>query len=213
MSRRIARAALGALLLLLAAAALAAARGTADAAGSFHDGLAQWQRGTQPAPPAEPGRTERLGETLLGIRARADLERIYARYQAGLADVIPGTTYPQTRARYEAIKSLRQLRGSLAPGRDRAAADVLLAAVLVGSAEGAGAQGTAQLDDAVAALTRAATEDPAGETAKLDLEVLLRARSPSKSQASRSGSTTKQRRQNQAPRGPTAPTQSEGNGF
>ena len=40
--------------------------------------------------------------------------RTYQAYRAGLADVIEGTAYPQTRARFEAIKELERLRASLA---------------------------------------------------------------------------------------------------
>jgi hypothetical protein len=208
------QAALGALLLALAVGALAAAHGTADAAGSYRDGRAQWQRGTRAAVPPAPGRVQRLGESLLGIADRSDLQRIYARYRAGLADVIPGTTYPQTRARYEAIESLRSLRGSLDDGHDRAAADVLLGTVLAESASGAGEQRRAQLDGAVAALARAAAEDPTGATAKQDLEILLRSLAPgSKSSTTRSGSATKKRPHNETPRGPTAPARAEGKGF
>jgi hypothetical protein len=212
--RSLARAALGALLLALAAGAVVAARGTAAAEVSFRHSQADWQQGVLPTPPASPGLAQRTGETLLGIRARSDVLRAYERYRAGLADVIPGTTDPQTRARYELIQALRGLRGSLASARDRAGVDVVLAVVLADSAGAAGPQQQAQLASAVATLARAATEDPAGATAKLDLEVLLHAMTPpSKPRPTRSGSATKQRQPKPNPRNPTAPARVEGHGF
>ena len=214
MSRRaLVRAAAGVLLLALAVAAVAVARGTADAATAFRDSQAVWQQGTVPVPVRSPGLTQRIGETLLGIRVRSDVLRAYERYRAGLADVIPGTTYPQTRARFEAIETLRGLRASVGGERDRAAVDVFLGVVLAGSASGTGPQRQAQLDSALAAITRAAAEDPSNATAKLDLEVLLRAQSPSKASSSRSGSATKQRQPPESARNPTAPARAEGNGF
>jgi len=214
MSRRaLVRAAVGVLLLALAVAAVAVARGTADAATAFRDSQAVWQQGTKPVPVGSPGLTQRIGETLLGIRVRSEVLRAYARYRAGLADVIPGTTDPQTRARFEAIETLRGLRASVGDERDRAAVDVFLGVVLAGSASGAGPQRQAQLDSALAAITRAAAEDPFNATAKLDLEVLLRAQSPSKANSSRSGSATKQRQPKESARNPTAPARAEGTGF
>jgi len=215
MSRRsLVRAALGVLLLALAVAAVGVARGTSSAASAFRHGQAAWQQGVKPVPPASPGLAQRTGETLLGIRVRSDVLRAYERYRAGLADVIPGTTHPQTRARFELTQTLRGLRGSLGSGRDRAAVDVVLAVVLADGAGAAGPQRQAQLDSAVATLAEAATEDPANATAKLDLEVLLHALPPrSKPRPTRSGSATKQRQPNQNPRNPTAPARVEGHGF
>jgi hypothetical protein len=211
--RHLAAAALGIVLLALAVACLAAARGTATAATTFRESQAHWQRGVKPTELATPGLAQRSGEALLGIGVRSDVLRAYARYRAGLADVIPGTTHPQTRARYEAIETLRGLRPSLRD-RDRAAVDVVLGVVLADSAAGAGQQRQAQLDGALAALAQAVAEDPSNLTAKLDLEVLLRAQSPrSKAKSTRSGSATKQRQPNQNPRNPTAPARAEGNGF
>jgi hypothetical protein len=215
MSRRsLVRAALGVLLLVLAVAAVGAARGTSAAAVAFRHGQAEWQRGVKPVAPVSPGVAQRTGETLLGIGVRSDVLRAYERYRAGLADVIPGTTDPQTRARFELTLTLRDLRGSLGSERDRAATDVVLAVVLANGAGAAGPQRQAQLDSAVATLARAATEDPTSVTAKLDLEVLLHALTPrSKPRPTHSGSATKQREQNQNPRNPTAPARAEGHGF
>jgi hypothetical protein len=145
---------------------------------------------------------------------RSDVLRAYERYRAGLADVIPGTTHPQTRARFELTQALRSLRRSLGTERDRAAVDVVLAVLLADGAGAAGPQRQAQLESAVATLAAAATEDPANATAKLDLEVLLHALPPrSKPRPTRSGSATKQRQPNQNPRNPTAPARVEGHGF
>jgi hypothetical protein len=213
-SRALAQAALGVLLLALSVAAVVVARGTADAAAAFRHSQAEWQQGVKPLRPASPGPAQRTGETLLGIRARSDVLRAYERYRAGLADVIPGTTYPQTRARFELTQTLRGLRGSLGEGRERAAVDVVLAVVLANGAGAAGPQRQAQLEGAVATLARAATEDPASAMAKLDLEVLLHVQSPrSKPRPTRSGSATKRRQPNQNPRNPTAPARAEGHGF
>ncbi len=89
---------------------------------------------------------QRVGESLLGIRARSDVLRTYQDYRAGLADVIQGTTYPQTRARFEAIQTLERLRASLRSGRDRASADIVLGVVLTDAASerGPAARGTAR---------------------------------------------------------------------
>jgi hypothetical protein len=215
MSRRsLVRAALGALLLALAVAAVVVAHGTAEAAAAFRHNQAEWQRGVKPMTQASPGLAQRTGETLLGIGVRSDVLRAYERYRAGLADVIPGTTHPQTRARFELAQTLRGLRGALRDGRDRAAVDVVLAVVLADDAAAAGPQRRAQLDSAVATLVRAATEDPASVTARLDLEVLLHALTPrSRPRPTPSGSATKQRQPNQSPSTPTAPAKAEGHGF
>ena len=150
---------------------------------------------------------------MLGIRARSDVLRSYEAYRAGLADVIEGTTYPQTRARFEAIRSLERLRASLRAGSDRASADVMLGVILTGAASSAGPQRETQLRNALAAFVRAVREDPANETAKLDLEVLLQETRPTtKSQARSSGSASR-RQGDENPRNPTAPARAEGDGF
>ena len=132
--RRVLQVALGILLLACAAGAVLLARGTADAAQAFRAQQAEWQRGLVPAPAASPGPAQRAGEAMLGIGARSDVLRSYQDYRAGLADVIPGTTYPQTRARFEAIKTLERLRASLRSNRDRAAVDVVLGVILTDAA-------------------------------------------------------------------------------
>ena len=99
------------LLLALAAGSAFLARGTSDAATAFREQQAEWQRGLAPAPAASPGGRSAPARGMLGIGARSDVLRAYQNYRAGLADVIPGTTYPQTRARFEAIKTLERLRG------------------------------------------------------------------------------------------------------
>jgi hypothetical protein len=208
------QAALGMLMLALAIGALILAHGTADAASAARERQAEWQRGLAPAPAVSPGRIRRAGEALLGIGPGSDVLRTYQDYRAGLADVIPGTTYPQTRARFEAIKRLEQLRGSLRSDADRASADIVLGVVLTDSASTAGPQRAAQLENALAAFGRAVREDPANTTAKLDLEVLLRATAPrKKSEARPSDSPSRRKQTDKDPRNPTAPARAEGNGF
>jgi hypothetical protein len=209
------RFALGMLMLALAVGALILARGSADAASAFQERQAEWQRGLAPAPAAQPGPVQRAGEALLGIGPRSDVLRTYQDYRAGLANVIPGTTYPQTQARFTAIKRLEQLRASLRSDADRASADIVLGVVLTGSAFTAGPQRAAQLENALAAFGRAVREDPANATAKFDLEVLLRATAPQKkkSEARPSDSSSRQRQKREIPRNPTAPARAEGNGF
>ena len=215
MTRRPAlRVALGLLLLALAAGAVFLARGTVDAADAFRGHQAEWQRGLEPVPPAAPGVAQRAGETMLGIAARSDVLRAYGKYRAGLADVIEGTSYPQARARFEAIETLERLRASLRSGRDRASADVVLGVVMADAARSVGPQRETQLRNALAAFARAVREDPANATAKLDLEVLLQATAPSaKSQARPSGSAGPRRQSNENPRNPTAPATADGEGF
>lgn len=204
----------GLLLLTLAAGAVVLARGTVDAAGAFRGQQAEWQRGLEPVVAPAPGVVQRTGETLLGITARSDVLRAYANYRAGVADVIEGTSYPQTRARFEAIESLRRLRASLRSGPDRASADVVLGVVLAEAARSAGPQRELQLRDALAAFARAAREDPANATAKLDLEVLLQATAPSTKSRARPSSSAGPRRQNsENSRNPTAPATADGDGF
>ncbi len=161
------------------------ARGTADAAGAFRARQAEWQRGIEPdTRRRHRGRCSGRARPLLGIGARSDVLRAYQNYRAGLADVIEGTTYPQTRARFEAIKTLERLRTSLRSGPDRASVDVVLGVILTDAASSAGPQRETQQRNALAAFMRAVREDPANATAKLDLEVLLQATAPrTKSQA------------------------------
>ncbi len=205
---------LGLVLLTLAVGLVFLARGTADAAKAFREGQAAWQRGIAPTPATAPGPVQRVGETVLGIGARSDVLRAYQNYRAGLANVIEGTTYPQTRARFDAIKALEGVRRSLRNSADRASVDVVLGVILTDAASGAGPQRETQQRKALAAFTRAAREDPANTTAKLDLEVLLQAMAPkAKSQARPSNSTTRKRQRDENPRNPTAPAQAEGEGF
>jgi hypothetical protein len=214
MTRQVAfRLVLGIMLLALAAGALTLARGTADAAALFKQGQADWQRGVVPAAPPSPGPAQRAGEELLGIAARADALRAYATYRAGLADVIPGTTYPQARAQFDAIKRLSQLRPSL--GRaDRATVDTALGVVLAAGAAYAGQQREGELAKALAAFRQAAHENPDDETAKLDLEVLLRATAQRpKTQARATGSPNKRKQGNNTPRSSPAVRRTPGTGF
>jgi len=207
------RVALGILLLALAAGALALARGTAEAASAFRQGQAEWQRGLAPAVPASPGPVQRSGEVLLGIDARADVQRAYATYRAGLADVIPGTTYPQARAQFEATKRLEQLRASLGQA-DRASVDTVLGVVLAAGAASAGQQREGELQKAMAAFGQAAHTDPSNATAKLDLEVLLRATTPrSTSDARATASPSKRQQGNSTPRNPPTVVKIPGTGF
>ena len=127
--------------------------------------------------------------------------------------MIPGTTYPQARARFEVVQRLSELRASLGAA-DRASVDVVLGVVLADGAAAAGQQRQRQLDLALAALGRAARGDPTNETAKLDLEALLRATAPrAKRDASASGTPGKKRQEDANPRNPTAPSRAEGSGF
>lgn len=204
---------LGVLALLLAVFTATLARGTADAASGFRERQAAWQRSVVPARAREPGPAVRAGEAILGIRARSDVQRAYQDYRAGLADVIPGTTYPQAQARFEAGQRLSRLRNSLGSA-DRASVDVVLGVVLTDGAASAGQQGRQQLALALASFERAARGDPTNATAKLDLEMLLRAtaRRP-KRDASASATPGKKRQQDANPRNPTAQARGEGNGF
>lgn len=201
-------------LLALAAGSVFLARGTADAASAFRALQAEWQRGLEAGPAASPGPAQRAGESVLGIRARSEVLRAYQNYRVGLAEVIEGTAYPQTRARFEVIETLERLRPSLRSGRDRASVDVVLGVVLADAARSAGPQRETQQRNALEAFARAVREDPANATAKLDLEVLLQATSPrAKSQARPSGSASRRRQGDENPRNPTAPAAAEGEGF
>ena len=207
------QAVLGVLLLALAAGVLMIERGTADAASSFRQRQAVWQNGLEPARSASPGIAQRVGEALLGIRSSSNVLRAYQEYRAGLADVIPGTTYPQTRARFEAVQKLERLRRSLRTSADRASADIVIGVVLAGSASTAGPQRASQLDSALAAFGRAVREDPANATAKLDLEVLLRATAPRPKGKPRPSGSPGQPHKGGSPRNPTVPATVEGTGF
>jgi hypothetical protein len=204
---------LGVVALALAVVTATLARGTADAATRFRERHAVWQRSTVPGKSHVPGAATRAGEALLGIRTRSEVLRAYQDYRAGLADVIPGTTYPQARARFEVVQRLSRLRTSLDPA-DRASVDVVLGVVLADGSAGAGQQRQKQLELALAAFGRAARGDPADATAKLDLEILLRATATrSKQDASASGTPGKKRQKDANPRNPTAPAREEGSGF
>ena len=208
------RVVVGVVALLLALGTAVLARGTADAADGFRGRQAVWQRGMDPTPASPPGVATSIGETLLGIHARSDVLRAYQSYRAGLANVIPGTTYPQTQARFDAVARLQHLRPSLRNASDRASADVVLGVILADGASSAGQQRGSQLALALAAFARAAREDPTKDAAKLDLEVLLRATARTSKQNPRPTGTPGQRRQgDENPRNPTAPAQAEGNGF
>jgi hypothetical protein len=213
MSRPWLRLLVGVLALMLAVVTATLARGTADAASGFRARQAVWQRSVVPAKADPPGPAASAGEEILGIRARSQALRAYQDYRAGLADVIPGTTYPQARARFEIVQRLSRLRASLGPA-DRASVDVVLGVVLADGSAGAGEQRQKQLDLALAAFERATRGDPQNATAKLDLEVLLRATAPlSKRDASASATPGKKRQEDANPRNPTAPAREEGSGF
>ena len=216
MRRAWVRVAVGLLLLTLGVGAAFVAHGVSAAADTFRHSQAEWQRGLAAAPGADPGRAQRTGEVLLGIDARADVLRVYQRYQAGLANVIPGTLYPQTRARYEAVAELRRLRSSFDDSRGRSSVDVVLGAIFTGGAATAGKQRTVQTRYAIDAFTRAVLEDPENATAKLDLEVLLRSqldRERGRAQPHQSNSPSRRRQRQQDPRGPTLPARAEGTGY
>ena len=211
--QRALKGAAGMLLLACAVGFVFLASSTSDAARAFRNNQPEWQRGLVPPPASSPGRGQRAGEALLGISVRSDVLRAYQTYRAGLANVIPGTTYPQTRARFEAIKTLERLRESLASRRDRSAVDVVLGVILTDAASTAGRQREQVQKSALAAFVRAIREDPANAAAKLDLEVLLQATARTKGQPRPSRPTYRKPRGNEIPRNPTAPARAEGTGF
>jgi hypothetical protein len=208
------RAVVGVLLLALAVGAAFVAHGIGEAADAYRATQAVWQRGLAPAPASAPSTGQRLGENVLGIDGRSDVLSAYQDYRAGLADVIPGTRYPQTKARYEAVTRLQHLRSSLPSAKDRATADVALGVVFTASAAESGEQRTVQTRYALDAFRRALHEDPDNATAKLDLEVVLRAEAQREERSRASSGIERNRRQRQQnPRGPTAPARSEGTGY
>ena len=165
-----------------------------------------------------PGAAQRLGEVLLGIDGRSDVLRAYQDYRAGLADVIPGTVYPQTQARWEALAALRRLRPSLPTAKDRASADVVMGVIFTAGASSSGKQRGTQMGYAIQAFQRAVREDPANATAKLDLELELRSeldRDKARDRAQARPSTSppsRRRKPQQDPRGPTPP-RAAGTGY
>ena len=208
------RVALGMLLLVLAAGAVFLARGTADAAAAFREQQAEWQRGLVPAPAASPGPAQRAGEAMLGIGARSDVLRAYRDYRAGLANVIPGTTYPQTRARFEAIKTLERLRASLASDEDRSSADVVLGVILTDAASSAGPQREAQLEERPRRVRARGARGP-GER---HCEARPRGAAAGGGAADEEPARPRARptdgvRSNENPRNPTAPARAEGDGV
>ena len=208
------RAVAGVTLLALAVGAAFVAHGIGEAAGAYRATQAVWQRGLAPTPASAPGAAQRLGEKVLGIDGRSDVLRAYQDYRAGLADVIPGTRYPQTKARYDAVAKLQHLRSSLPSAKDRATADVALGVVFTASAAQSGEQRTVQTRYALDAFRRALREDPDNADAKLDLEVLLRAEAQREARSRVSSGIERNRRQHQQnPRGPTAPARAEGTGY
>jgi hypothetical protein len=207
------RVAAGVALLIFAALCAVIFRGVGSAEDDFRDSAAPWQRGLAPPEVTEPGAAARFGEHLLGIAARADVQRAYGRYQLGLGDVIEGTVYPQTQARYRTVQALRSLRSSLAR-QDRARVDVAIGAILAEGAKTAGTQRATQLDRAASSFRRALDTDPENDEAKVDLEVLLRSvrdKAGIRGRPSPSSGRTPQRQQD--PKGPVAPTEDEGAGF
>jgi len=161
----------GMLLLVVAVVAVLLARGI-DQAGREAGALRVVPE--VPVAPPEPGVLQLAGERVLGVRAANDLQRAYRAYRAGLADVIPGTTHPQTQARWNLIAAVTRLRPSLGE-RDRAAADVVLGRVYAAAAAAAGptTQRVALRDSAIASFRRAVLGDPSNAVAKHDLELLL----------------------------------------
>jgi hypothetical protein len=214
MQRRWLRALCGVGLLGVALMCALGVRGVGLAERSYAEQSAAWQRGAAPRARSAPGLDLRLGESLLGLHARAEAQRAYERYRTGLADVIPGTQYPQTQARFDLVARLTELRPSL--GRvDRAAVDVVVGAVLTDSAKTAGEQRAAQLERAREAFRLALATDPENDAAKLGLEVLLQRDAQERQRGSARPSSTAGRRpqKQQDPKGPVAPTQAEGQGF
>jgi hypothetical protein len=91
-----------------------------------------------------------------------------------MEDVIPGTTHPQTQARWDLVAAVEHARPSLGAA-DRAAADVVLARTLAAAAAVAGptTQRAALRDRAIVVLRRALADDPSNAPAKHQLELLL----------------------------------------
>jgi len=167
----------GVVLLVLALGAALLAHGIDDVARQLREAQAHRQRGFA-AHAAEPGGpVQMVAEHLLGIRAQSELMRAYDSYRFGLSNVIEGTRYPQTQARWNAISTIDRLRPSLTRARDRAAADVMLGVVYAGSASASGAAGSRQalMRHAVDSFTRAVLEDPGNAVAKQNLELLIAA--------------------------------------
>ncbi len=173
--RSLVRPAAGVVLIVVAVGAALLTRGVAQAERAHRDTQAAWQPGSAPKAPPPASWLQTAGERMLGTRARSELQRAYIAYRAGLADVIPGTTYPQTQARWQAIAAIDRIRGSLGSDRDRASADAMLGRVLAESATAAGPTTQRQTlhDNAIAALRSAVLGDPASAASKHDLEVLL----------------------------------------
>jgi hypothetical protein len=213
MSHRWHRVAAGVALLGFAVVCALAFRGVGVAERTFAAGGAEWQRGLLPERVSEPDLIARAGERLLGIDARADVQRTYERYRLGLGDVIEGTVYPQTQARFRAVESLRALRESLGV-EDRARVDVAIGAMLAEGARSSGSQRGVQLVRAAEAFRRALQLDPASSAAKVNLEALLRVERERVSPRGRPSPTSGRQQQNQQdPKGPVAPTEDEGSGF
>jgi hypothetical protein len=207
------RVALGGAMLLLSILCLALVREVSAAQRSFADGQAAWQRAVAPEVVSSPGIRRRVGETLLGVRSRADVQRAYSRYRAGLADVIEGTSYPQTTARFTAVEELSALRDELPPA-DRAVVETVIGAILVDGAKAAGPRKRAELRRAEDAFRRALAADPGNAIAKLDLEVLLQRSSSDERRRSRAPSPSGRSTKGQVdPKGPVASVRAEGEGF
>jgi hypothetical protein len=195
------RALAGIALLALAVGAAVLSNGVADAARSFRETQAQWQRGVMAETPGRAGAAQALGERLLGVRARSELMRAYLDYRVGISSVIEGTAYPQTQARWNAISTIRSLRPSLARAQDRAAADVTLGVVYAASA-GASAPGQQRqtlVRYAVESFSRAVLEDPANAEAKYDLELLLAAAAQARAQERKRNAGRQERKGNATP--------------
>jgi hypothetical protein len=206
------RAAAGVLLLLAALAAALISRGVAEAERAFRGEQASWQRGVVARPLAPAGTTQRLGAKLLGVEARTDLLRAYSAYRSALRNVIPGTVYPQTQARFDAIRTIEGLRSSLARGHDRAQADVVLGLTYEASASAAGSRRLGLLGNATRAFAAAVREDGSNAEAKYGLERLLamerRARADRRS---RTGSGSGRKDRSGRPATPRA--EQPGNGY
>jgi hypothetical protein len=183
------RIAAGAALIVLAIVTALLAHGVAVAERETDTLQARWERETMPEVPAPVGRLQAAGERMLGVATRNDVLRAYDRYRAGLADVIPGTLYPQTQARWDALATLGRLRDDLHDPRDRAATDVVIGRIQAAAAIASGptTQRKALQDNAIASFRRAVHEDPANADAKHDLEVLLAQAGAVETRTQRSG--------------------------
>jgi hypothetical protein len=204
------RALVGIAVLALAVFAALLSRGVAEAAKEFRDEQARWQRGVAAKPAAPVGPMQEIAENLLGIRTRSEVMRAYLDYRSSLAATVEGAVFPQTQARWNAIRAISSLRPSLRKA-DRAKVDVVLGVVYARSAAASGPQRSGLLESAVDAFTRGVLEDPGNADAKHDLELLLASTAQPQPRVRSEG--TGRRNNDRGPEAPSPHTQAEGTGY